>query len=226
MIYEEMGLQSRLLSLGSTILLFLLLGQLVMSPISAFSGSGANDSQPNGLSGRQVDVFTQSGGEGPSIPDGFFGPDDAVYLFANVSYNDWPVVGVMVAFEVRTANDTVFTASGVVSNENGTAAMNLRLPRPEALTEPLYGNWTVTATATIAEVMVNDTVQFKLLHLIPGDVNHDYVVDIIDLTIVALAFSSRPDQPNWNFRADINRDDVVNIIDLVTVAIHLNEKSW
>jgi hypothetical protein len=171
-------------------------------------------------------VFTQTGGEGPSTPDGFFGPDDAIYLFANVSYNAWPVVGVMVAFEVRTANDTVFTASGVATNQTGTATMNVRLPRPDTLTEPLYGNWTVIATAVIAETMVNDTVQFRLLHLIPGDVNHDYVVDIIDLTIVALAFSSKPGQANWNSRADINNDGIVNIIDLVTVTVHFNEKSW
>ncbi len=218
-------LQHRLLFLES-MFLFLLLGQLVMSPISAFLGSSAYDLQADGPTGRQIDLFTQSGGEGPSTPDGFFGPDDVVCLFANVSYNGWPVVGIMVAFEVRTANDTVFTASGEVTNQTGTAAMNLRLPSPETLTEPLYGNWTVTATATLAEVMANDTMQFKLLHLIPGDVNHDYIVDIMDLTLVAIAFSSRPGQPNWNSRADINRDGLVNIIDLVTVAIHLNQKSW
>jgi hypothetical protein len=147
-------------------------------------------------------------------------------LFANISYNGWPVVGIMVAFEVRAADKTIFTASGEVTNQTGTAAMNLRLPRPELLTESSYGYWKVIATANIAEVMVNDTLQFKLLHLIPGDVNHDYVVDIIDLTVVALAFNSTPDKPEWNPHADINGDEVVDIFDLVTVAVHFNEVSW
>ncbi len=207
-------------------LLSLLLWQLIIVPISVTSSLGMDDSAPDELSGRKVDVFTQSGGEGPWTPDGFFGPEDEVYLYANVSYNGWPVVSVMVAFEVRTANDTIFTVSGVVTDQEGTAEMTFRLPRAEILTEPYYGNWTVTAAVTIAEVLVNDTLQFKLLHLIPGDANRDYVVDIIDLTIVALAFSSRLGQPNWDSRADFNGDDVVNIFDLVTVAVHYHERSW
>jgi len=207
-------------------MLLLLLGQLVMNPVLTFSSSGANDLQPDGLGGRQVDVFTQSGGEGPSTADGFFGPDDAVNLFANVSYNGWPVVGIIVAFEVRTADDTIFAALGEVSNQTGMAVMNLRLPRPETLAESSYGYWNVTATVAIAEVLVNDTLQFKLLHLIPGDVNRDYVVDILDLTLVAVAFSSTPGQPNWNPQADIDNNGTVDIFDLVTVAVHFNEVSW
>lgn len=219
------SVQRRLLFL-EFMLLFFLLGQLMGNHAFLSSSSGADGVSQNGPNGRLVDVFTQSDGARPSTPDGYFGPDDLVFLFANVSYNGWPVVGIVVSFEVRTANDTVFTISGQLSNQTGTAAMNLRLPSQGSLTEPLYGNWTVMATADIADVMVNDTVQLRLLHLIPGDVNHDYVVDIIDITLVALAFSSRPGQPNWDSRADINGDGIVNIIDLVTVAIHLNEKSW
>lgn len=214
------------LLLVELLLLSLLLEQVITTPMLVEAGSGLNGLQSDALSGQQIDVFTQSGGEGLSAPDGFFGPEDGVYLFANVSYNGWPVVGVIVAFEVRTANDSIFTTSGEMTNQTGTAAMNLRLPRPEMLIEPYYGYWKVTTTVAIAEVLVNDTVQFKLLHLIPGDVNHDYVVDIIDLTVVALAFSSTPEMPNWNPRADINGDGTVDIFDLITVAVHFNEQSW
>ena len=208
------------------LLLSLLFGHVITISMSAVAGFGPNDLQPDELSGRQIDVFTQSGGEGLSAPDGFFGPEDDVYLFANVSYNGWPVVGVIVAFEVRTANDSIFTASGEMTNQTGAAVMSLRLPRAEVLIEPYYGYWKVTATAAIAEVLVNDTVQFKLLHLIPGDVNRDYVVNIIDLAVVALAFSSTPGMPNWNPHADINGDGTVDIFDLITVAVHFNEESW
>ncbi len=54
---------------------------------------------------------------------------------------------------------------------------------------------------------------------IPGDVNADGIVDIFDCVIVALAFGSNPDDPNWNANADINGDYLIDIFDLVVVAL-------
>jgi len=53
---------------------------------------------------------------------------------------------------------------------------------------------------------------------IPGDINADGSVDIFDITIIALAFSSTPSSPRWNPDADINRDQLVDIFDLVFVS--------
>lgn len=58
---------------------------------------------------------------------------------------------------------------------------------------------------------------------IPGDVDGDSQVDIFDLVIVALAFSSTPTSPNWDPNADINGDNIVDIFDLVVVALHFAE---
>jgi parallel beta-helix repeat protein len=57
----------------------------------------------------------------------------------------------------------------------------------------------------------------------PGDINADQVVDIFDCASVALAFGSRPGDPNWSPNADINNDGIVDIFDIVVVALHFGE---
>jgi hypothetical protein len=67
----------------------------------------------------------------------------------------------------------------------------------------------------------------------PWDLNHDRIVDIVDVVIVALAFgSAAEDDPgtpwdeteDWNPDADLNGDGIVDIVDLVTVALHFGEE--
>jgi len=57
-----------------------------------------------------------------------------------------------------------------------------------------------------------------------GDVNYDGIVDIFDITAVAIIFGSEPDNPNWNADADLNGDKIIDIFDIVTVALHLGEE--
>jgi hypothetical protein len=59
---------------------------------------------------------------------------------------------------------------------------------------------------------------------ITGDVNGDGVVDIYDLVIVGLAFSSKPGDPNWNPMADLNQDGQIDIFDLVILALNFGRK--
>ncbi len=49
---------------------------------------------------------------------------------------------------------------------------------------------------------------------LPGDVDGDKVVNIIDIAIIGAAFGTSPGSPNWNPNADINNDGTVNILDL------------
>jgi hypothetical protein len=51
-----------------------------------------------------------------------------------------------------------------------------------------------------------------------GDLNLDGTVNILDIFIVANAFGSKPEDPNWNSIADLNKDNVVNILDIFAVA--------
>jgi hypothetical protein len=50
------------------------------------------------------------------------------------------------------------------------------------------------------------------------DLNRDGNVNILDITIVAKAFSSRPGDLKWNPTADLNEDSVINVLDITLVA--------
>ena len=52
-----------------------------------------------------------------------------------------------------------------------------------------------------------------------ADLNRDEAVNILDISIVAMAFGSRPADPNWNIVADLNNDQIINILDVSTVAM-------
>ncbi len=64
-----------------------------------------------------------------------------------------------------------------------------------------------------------------ILVTIPGDINGDKKVNILDAIMLANAFASRPGDLNWNPDADINGDNVVNILDAILLAGHFGE-SW
>jgi hypothetical protein len=58
-----------------------------------------------------------------------------------------------------------------------------------------------------------------------ADVNDDGVVNVLDIFGVAIAWNTRPGDPEWNPRLDLNGDNIVNIIDIITVTLDFG-KSW
>ena len=54
--------------------------------------------------------------------------------------------------------------------------------------------------------------------LLETDLNDDGTVNIVDISIVAIAFGSAPEDPYWNIIADLNNDQVINILDISMVA--------
>lgn len=54
---------------------------------------------------------------------------------------------------------------------------------------------------------------------VPSDINEDGLVDIFDITPVAVAFGSRIGGPNFNRLADLTHDCLIDIFDIVKVAI-------
>jgi len=89
------------------------------------------------------------------------------------------------------------------------------------------GNYTISATASIV-VGETDTADneysdgwvwtYRL-----GDINGDGKVNILDISLVAVAFGTKPGDARWNPNADINNDNETNILDISTVAIHFGE---
>ena len=60
---------------------------------------------------------------------------------------------------------------------------------------------------------------FSNLKIIPGDLNHDGIIDIKDAIKFSLAFGSSLGDPDWNPEADMDGSGVVDIIDLILVAM-------
>jgi len=60
---------------------------------------------------------------------------------------------------------------------------------------------------------------------IPGDINHDAIVDIFDVAKIAGIFGCSSINPQWNPHCDVNEDGVINIFDLVAVAVNFG-KQW
>lgn len=90
-----------------------------------------------------------------------------------------------------------------------------------------YDNSTSTATLSWVEADdLEDHIRVAALSLMrivqPNvglrDLNDDGKVDIVDVTIVAKAFNSKPGDPNWNETADLDKNNIVNIIDISVVA--------
>jgi parallel beta-helix repeat protein len=76
------------------------------------------------------------------------------------------------------------------------------------------------------EDLADNTMYYDWVFItIPGDVNGDRRVNVLDAILIANSFNSKPGDANWNPNADINCDDKVNILDCIILANHFGE-SW
>lgn len=58
-----------------------------------------------------------------------------------------------------------------------------------------------------------------------ADLNQDGKITITDIVLCALAFGSKPGDPNWNPYVDLNQDGKVTITDIVIIALRFGE-TW
>jgi hypothetical protein len=133
----------------------------------------------NAGTGRRVDLFTQKtpyNGIGPNQTSDTFEPQELVILYALLTYNEEPVPNKLAAFEVKgppnpIQNITVIGYS--VTNGSGIAEFSFRIPWPPEYAEQIvFGTWYAIVTIDIAEVVVVDTVTFRV----------GWIVRIISLT--------------------------------------------
>jgi hypothetical protein len=81
--------------------------------------------------------------------------------------------------------------------------------------------WPVSGETETADNRLNDIYIFVTL---PGDINGDKKVDILDAIKLANAFGSKLGDPSWNPNADINDDHRVNILDAIILSNHFGER--
>ena len=89
------------------------------------------------------------------------------------------------------------------------------------------GNYTITASVDIipdeTDTTDNTYTDGWVIITIPGDVNGDNTVNILDAIILAGTFGSSINKPDYNPNADINCDGRVNILDAIILAQHFGQ---
>ena len=127
---------------------------------------------------RYVDLFSQIGGKGYSVPCPPFLLSDVVFLYVNVTYNGWPEQQSDVAFQIFDPHENSFILSER-TNASGIATVSFCLPSPDSA-EDFIGAWRVIASVNIAEVIVIDILEFHVRWNL-ADLNNDLEVNVYDL---------------------------------------------
>ncbi|MGA3192152.1 MAG: cohesin domain-containing protein [Candidatus Bathyarchaeia archaeon] len=170
---------------------------------------------PFGVSPNQGTLFTQAFGFNATINENYTQIGDAVLPDANGTWHaPFP------------------SGSGVLAIINFNCTLQDKSPAPD-LTCPLTLFDTIVTNTSAGVIQqsqapVSGTYIMKsFLKSIPGDLNHDGIVDIKDAIAFANAFGSHranydyqgePASPNWNPEADLKGDGTINILDLILLA--------
>jgi hypothetical protein len=122
-------------------------------------------------------------------------------------------------FNVTVYANATYVASQNVTLSSGTSA---NMTFTWNTTGFAMGNYTVSAYAWPVQNetnIVNNNFTGGTVYVgIPGDVNGDGTVNILDAILLSDAFGSSPGSSNWNPNADINGDGVVNILDAIIMS--------
>jgi len=88
----------------------------------------------------------------------------------------------------------------------------------------LVGTYTLWAEASQVPGEVNLTNNLFVFGnitaqaFLPADLNYDGIVNVLDFSIVAVAFGCTPEDLDWNEMADLNNDLIINILDISIAA--------
>ncbi len=127
------------------------------------------------------------------------------------------------------------TTSGVTYVITGGAGAPLH-DTTNALGTVKYGEYhylvvnVTETTVNVTMVDIDGSANHSFLKLnthtyIPGDVNHDGIVNILDAILLSNSFGFMPNNPEWNPNSDINNDEIVDILDAIILANHFGERS-
>jgi hypothetical protein len=129
-------------------------------------------------------------------------------------------------FKVAAYTNTTLMGNQTVSLASGEKAELLFVESTGSMTKGRY-NVSATAGPVPGETDLSDNTAVGgwVVVAIPGDVNADGTVNILDALILSNAYGSVPGGSNWNPNADINGDDVINILDAIIMANYFGQTS-
>lgn len=153
-----------------------------------------------------------------SIPIPSTAPLGTCLLYTSL-YDNWPEDSGTPYCPEKASSFTI-TSSGSLSlfkqpqyNTLSTNNINLVFNLPK--TNGQMGNYTIYATSLYNGEKASKSTTFNVILI--GDINHDGIVDIRDISIVGRAYGSYPGHTRWNPAADLNKDNLVDIRDISMV---------
>jgi len=124
--------------------------------------------------GRMIDVYVGDecepypypyGGQGINRTADMFWPQKKVCMWANVTYNMWPVQNKTVTFEIRDPDWNIVTVLSAETDTNGVAYASFRIPWPEHA-KYLCHVYTIIVSVDIACTTVKDWLWFHFDYLV------------------------------------------------------------
>jgi len=85
------------------------------------------------------------------------------------------------------------------------------------------GRYTITFTASDATATTSITCLITVKNVPPGDLNHDCLVNIVDLILMGDLLRTNPASGN-NWLGDLNGDGVIDIMDLIAVRNNMGQR--
>jgi len=153
-------------------------------------------------------------------PD-YIDPDNYAFLYYAVWLNHHYIDYGEHYAEMKAAYD----AARASSNETERVNLYDELEGYAVMDCPVVPLWQGKAFAVtkpdVQGVYLDITQSLRMWYLIftlPGDLNYDGIVNILDVIVLAGSFGSEPDDPNWNPDADLNDDGTINIFDAILIA--------
>lgn len=125
-----------------------------------------------------IDVFTQRepfSGRGMNAQSDAFGPEEILILYALVTYRDWPIENLLVAFHVFLPNNASFSVTAG-TNSSGIASINFTIGTPSvnAGEGDIFGYWRAVVDAVIEGNPVEDSLFFRV----------DWIVKILSVRTI------------------------------------------
>jgi parallel beta-helix repeat protein len=87
-----------------------------------------------------------------------------------------------------------------------------------------FDRYGIGSTPYVIDANNQDNYPLKTPYLL-GDINHDAKVSILDISIIARAFGTKPEDTRWNPHADIDENNEINIVDISKAAKNYG-KEW
>jgi hypothetical protein len=169
--------------------------------------------------GAMIDLYTQKepfSGKGPNMPSDAFGPGEEVQIYANATFNEYPVQSVLVAFQVlgpRNPVENITFVRNALTNATGIATFNFRI---SLLNESTFGEWTVIGVATIASSTVQDKVMFMV----------GWIVEIVSLRTLNEDYVEQENFTTGSFvRIEVGLRNIAMINKTVTITVVMYDSS-